>query len=103
MTLSLVSLVFIAVIGLLAIGLYALLVVRHLIKVVVALQILAKGAILGFILAGRINGQIGLGESLALTIIIVDTIVAVIGLSLAVQIRHHMGTLDVNALTRLRR
>ena len=33
MTLSLVSLVFIAVIGLLAIGLYALLVVRHLIKV----------------------------------------------------------------------
>lgn len=103
MTFSLVTLIFIGVIGLLAIGLYALLAVRNLIKVIIALQILAKGAILGLVLAGRINGQIGLGESLALTVIIVDTVVAVIGLSLAVQIRHHMGTLDVKSLTRLRR
>ena len=44
-----------------------------------------------------------LGQSLALTVVVADTIVAVIGLALAVQIRRHFGTLDIKALTTLRR
>jgi NADH-quinone oxidoreductase subunit K len=97
------SILFIAIIGLLGIGLYALLVVRNLIKVIVALQILVKGAILAMILAGQVAGQAEVGESLALTVIVVDTIVAVVGLALAVQIRRYFGTLDVRAFSNLRR
>jgi len=71
--------------------------------VVVALQVLVKGAMIFIVLAGHLVGQIEIGQSMALTVIVADTIVAVIGLALAVQIRRHFGTLDVKALTTLRR
>ena len=101
--LSLPVVAFIAVLGLLGIGLYGILAVRNLIKVVVALQILVKGAMIALVVAGRLAGQIEVGQSLALTVIVADTIVAVIGLALAVQVRRHFGTLDIKSLSTLRR
>jgi multisubunit Na+/H+ antiporter MnhC subunit len=88
---------------LLGVGLYALLVVSNLIKVVVALQILGKGAVLALVIAGSLRGQANLGQSMALTVIVADTIVAVVGLALAVQVRRHFDTLDLKSLTTLRR
>lgn len=90
------------VLGLLGIGLYGLLITRNLIKIVVVLQILVKTALLALVLAGKANGQINLGQSLAVTVIVADTVVAVIGLALAVQVQRHCGTLDVKALSTLR-
>jgi NADH:ubiquinone oxidoreductase subunit K len=97
------SILLAAVIGLLAIGLYAVLISRNLIKVVIGLQILVKGAMLALIAAGQVAGQAAVGESLALTVIVADTIVAVVGLALAVQVRRRFGTLDVKLLATLRR
>lgn len=98
-----ISILLAAVVGLLAIGLYAVLISRNLIKVVIGLQILVKGAMLALIAAGQIAGQPDIGESLALTVIVADTIVAVVGMALAVQVRRHFGTLDIKALSTLRR
>jgi NADH:ubiquinone oxidoreductase subunit K len=95
--------VLIVIFGLLALGLYSLLIVRNLIRLVVALQVLVKGAMLGLVLAGRVNGQIDVGQSLALTVIVADTIVAVVALALAVQVQRRFGTLDIKALTTLKR
>jgi NADH:ubiquinone oxidoreductase subunit K len=97
------STLLVLIIGLLGIGLYAVLISRNLIKVIVGLQILVKGAMLAMIAAGQISGQTEVGESLALTVIVADTIVAVVGLALAVQVRRRFGTLDVKALSTLRR
>jgi NADH:ubiquinone oxidoreductase subunit K len=44
-----------------------------------------------------------LGQSLAVTVIVADTVVAVIGLALAIQVKRRVGTLDVKALATLRR
>jgi NADH-quinone oxidoreductase subunit K len=85
------------------IGFYGLLISRNLIKIVVALQIMTKGAMLALVVAGRLNDQVNLGQSMALMVIIADTIVAVIGLALAVQVRRYVGTLDIKSLTSLRR
>ena len=100
---NIASIVIIGVLGLLGVGFYALLVTRNLIKVVVALQILVKAVLLAIILAGNVQGNMSLAQSMALTIIVADTIVAVIGLALAVQIRRQLGTLDIQALSTLRR
>ena len=86
----------------LGIALYGLLTLRNLLQIVVALQLLVKAAVLGLVLAGKMSGRLNLGQSLAVTVIVADTIVAVIGLALAVQIKQRMGTLDVNALSKLR-
>lgn len=87
---------------LVGIGIYGLLAVRNLIKVVVALQILVKGTLLALVAAGSISGQINLGQSIAVTVIVVDTLVAVIGLGLAVQVRQRLGTLDLKEISSLR-
>ncbi|MGD0005225.1 MAG: NADH-quinone oxidoreductase subunit K [Anaerolineaceae bacterium] len=103
MTLSLPMIALLVVFILLGVGLYALLVVSNLIKVMVALQILGKGAVLALVIAGSLRGQANLGQSMALTVIVADTIVAVVGLALAVQVRRHFDTLDLKSLTTLRR
>jgi NADH-quinone oxidoreductase subunit K len=79
------------------------LIARNLIRVMVGLQVMVKGTLLALALAGRVNGQVNLGQSLALTVIVADTIVAVIGLALAIQVRRRLGTLDVKSLSNLRR
>jgi NADH-quinone oxidoreductase subunit K len=103
MTLSTLNVALLGVLGLLGVGLYGLLVMRNLIKVIVALQILVKAVILALVMAGSAAGQLALGESMAVTVIVADTMVAVIGLALAVQVRRHVGTLDIKALSTLRR
>jgi NADH-quinone oxidoreductase subunit K len=101
LTLPLMSAV--AVLGLLGIGLLGLLVTRNLIKVVVGMQVLVKGAMLALVLAGKLAGQVQTGQTMALTVIVADTIVSVVALALAVQVRRHFGTLDLQALSTLRR
>jgi NADH:ubiquinone oxidoreductase subunit K len=93
----------IGVLGLIGIGLYGLLITRNLIKVVVALQVLVKGALLALVAAGMASGKINLGQSLAVMVIVVDTVVAVIGLALALQVKRRMGTLDVKELSTLQK
>jgi NADH:ubiquinone oxidoreductase subunit K len=86
---------------LLGIGLYGLLVIRNLIKIMIAIQIMVKGALLALVVAGSLNGQLNLGQSLALTVIAADTIIVMIGLALAVRIQQRSGTLDVDAVFNL--
>lgn len=102
MNLSPFAVALIGVVGLLGVGFYGLLVSRNLIKIVLCLQILAKAAILALVAAGQVTGQVDLGQSLALTVIVADTIVAVMGIALGVQIRRRTGTLDVSKLSSLR-
>ena len=87
---------------LVGVGMYGLLVVRNLIKVIVALQILVKGTLLALVAAGSLSGQINLGQSLAVTVIVVDTTAAVVGLGLAVRVRQRLGTLDLKEISTLR-
>ena len=103
MTISLSAVAFVAVLELMAMGLYGLLVCRNLIKVVIAIQILAKGAMVAMLLGGYVSGNIETAQSLTVTVIVADTIVSVVALALAVQVRRCFGTLDLAALTTLRR
>lgn len=92
---------FIGVLGLLGLGFYGLLAQRNLVKLVIALQILVKAALLGLVVAGNASDQIDLSQSLAVTVIVADTVVAVIALALVVQIRRRLDTMDVRDLAKL--
>jgi NADH:ubiquinone oxidoreductase subunit K len=102
MTLTPLTVVLIGVIGLLGVGFYGLLISRNLIKIIVALQILGKTALIAIILAGNANGQTDQAQALAMTIIVADTIVAVVALAFAIQVRRRLGTLDVKAIANLK-
>jgi multisubunit Na+/H+ antiporter MnhC subunit len=93
----------VAVLGLVAIGIYGLLIQRNLIKIVVSLQVFAKGTILVMVAAGGISGKPALGQSLAMTVIVADTVVTVMALALAIQVKRWCGTMDSRAISTLRR
>jgi NADH:ubiquinone oxidoreductase subunit K len=103
MNLSIPFIVAVAILSLAGVGFYCLLASRNLIKVIVGLQLIVKGVALAFVLGGSLTGMMSQAQTMALTVIVADTIVAVIGLAMAVQIRHKMGTLDTKALTSLKR
>ena len=103
MYLSLPLLAAVAVIELVGLGLVGLLVTRNVIKIVVAMQVLVKGAMVALVLAGHLSGQVQTAQTLALTVIVADTIVSVVALALAVQVKRQFGTLDLQALSTLRR
>ncbi|MGZ9222619.1 MAG: NADH-quinone oxidoreductase subunit NuoK [Anaerolineales bacterium] len=102
MTFSPLNIILLGVVLLLGVGFYGLLITRNLIKIVMVLQILAKAVILALVLAGKSSGNLGMGQSTASTVIVADTIVAVVGLALAVQVRRRFGTLDVPKISTLR-
>jgi NADH:ubiquinone oxidoreductase subunit K len=91
-----------AALVMISIGLVSLMISRNLIKLIVALQIASKGAIIALILAGVASGQLAQAQSMAATFIMVDTIVAVVGLALAIQLQRRCGTLDLGKLAALR-
>jgi len=86
---------------LLGIGLYGLLIIRNMIKIVITIQIMIKGAMLALVAAGGLSDQLNLGQSLALTVITADTMVAIIGLALAIRIQERSGTLNVDEIINL--
>ena len=97
-----ITILFLGAAGLLGVGLYGLLRLRNLIQIIIAVQILAKAAVLALVVAGKASGQVNLGQSLAVTVIVADTMIAVVGLALAVQVRRRSGTLDVKRLGSLK-
>jgi NADH-quinone oxidoreductase subunit K len=101
-TVTPLNIILFGVVALLGVGFYGLLITRNLIKIVMVLQILIKAVILALVLAGKLSGNMGLGQSTAATVIVADTIVAVVGLALAVQVRRRFGTLDVPKISTLR-
>lgn len=87
---------------LLLIGLYGFVTCRHLIKLLIALQIMLKAVLIALVGAGVSSGQPQLAQSLAVIVIGADTIVAVVGLALVVVIFQRFGTLDVDRIIQTR-
>ena len=103
MNISMTNLLIGSIVFLFGIGLYALLTMRNLVRLILALQVMVKSIILLIIIAGNIQNQMGMAQSMALTFIIADTIVAVLGMALAVQIKRVTGSLDTKDISKLRR
>jgi NADH:ubiquinone oxidoreductase subunit K len=101
-TINPLNIVLWGIVALLGVGFYGLLITRNLIKVVMVLQVLIKAVLLALVLAGKSSGNPGLGQATASTVLVADTVVAVVGLALAVQVRRRFGTLDVPKISTLR-
>lgn len=97
------ELTLLGVVILFGVGVYGLLLIHHLIKIVIALQIIGKAVIIAFAVAGTMSERVQLAQSLIVTIIVADTMVAVISLALVIQVKQRLGTLDARELSNLRR
>lgn len=91
-----------AVIALVVLGLYCLFTKENLIKMVIGVEIMAKGATLAFIAAGYYQGDPATAQAMVVTAILVEVVVAALMLSLIVNAYKHTGSASVKALRRLR-
>lgn len=102
MTDAWVALTGFAIVALLVIGLLALTVKSNLIKVLLGLELLGKAATLTFILGGYLLDDLARAQSLVLTIIVIEVIVAAVALALMVNVHRMTGSLQVQSIRRLR-
>ena len=83
-------------------GVYMLILYRNLLRLIIAVEIVAKGVTLIFLSAGIYRQDIGFIQSLIVTFIIVETVLAAIMLALAVRAHKIYGSLDIRNLSKLR-
>jgi NADH:ubiquinone oxidoreductase subunit K len=83
-------------------GVYLLLGVRNLLRIVLSVEVLAKGITLMLLAAGVYRGAMGLTQSLIVTFIIVETILAAVMLALVVICQRTNASLDIRLLSRLK-
>ncbi|MGB9721233.1 MAG: NADH-quinone oxidoreductase subunit NuoK [bacterium] len=85
-----------------ALGLYCLLSMRNLIKLLIGIEIIAKGVTLALISTSTAKGFIFTGQSLVITFIVVEVSVIAVALALVINLYKHTGSLDVKKLTKLK-
>jgi NADH-quinone oxidoreductase subunit K len=83
-------------------GLYCMLVSRNLLRLLIGVEIASKGVLLAFISVGKAVGSLGLAQSFAVTMIVVEVVVVAVALGLIVRAYSAHGSLDVWKLNTLR-
>ena len=87
---------------LVGIGLYCLLTMRNTVKLLIGIEVIAKGVTLALVAGGAARGNLMVAQSLAITVIVVDVAVIATALALVININRHTKSLDVRKLTRLK-
>jgi len=95
---ELITLYMTAIVLVAAAGLYYLLVTTSLIRAVIGLELVTKSITLGLILAGRLTGKVGLGQALAITLIVVEVVVLVVAVGLILLAHQHTNKVDTRGL-----
>lgn len=87
---------------LILIGLYCLLTMKNLIRLLIGIEIVAKGLMLALIATGYEQQNILTSQSLAVSFIVVEVCVLATALAVIINIRRHTKTLNIKDLTNLK-
>ncbi len=83
-------------------GLYCLLTMKNTVKLLIGVEIIAKGITLALVASGFARNSLMIAQSLAITVIVVDVAVIATALALIININRHTKSLDVRKLTKLK-
>jgi NADH-quinone oxidoreductase subunit K len=85
-----------------ATGFYSLVVTRNLIRVVIALEVLAKAATLLMILAGALTDNMAQAQVFAVTMIVIEVIVTAVAAGIIIGMFRHNDSLDTKDAANLK-
>jgi NADH-quinone oxidoreductase subunit K len=98
----LLTLFIVAILMIFAVGFYSLVVTRNLIRVVISLEVLTKGATLLTILVGALTDRMAQAQAFAVTLIVVEVVVTAIAAGIIIGVFNHTGSLDTKELTNIK-
>lgn len=81
-------------------GFYSLVVTRNLIRVVIAVEVLAKGATLLMILAGALIGDMAQAQVFAIAMIVIEVIVTAVAAGIILGVYKNSGSLDTKNISK---
>lgn len=84
------------------VGLYCLLAMKNLIRLLIGIEIMSKGILLALIATGYEQNNILTSQSLAVSFIVAEVCVLATALAIIINIHRHTKTLDVKNLTNLK-
>ena len=88
-------------VALFALGFYAVVGKESLIRILLGIEVMAKGVTLTFVTAGYVLDLLGTAQAIVFTIIVLEVVVTAIALALMVRVQRETGRLDVRAIRRL--
>jgi multisubunit Na+/H+ antiporter MnhC subunit len=91
-----------AVALLIGIGIYCLLTMKNMVKLLIGIEIIAKGITLALVATGFAKNNLLLAQSLVISVIVVDVAVVATALAIIISINRHTKSLDVRKLTKLK-
>jgi multisubunit Na+/H+ antiporter MnhC subunit len=87
---------------LIGLGIYCLLTMKNMVKLLIGIEIIAKGVTLALIATGFAKNNLMLAQSLVISVIVVDVAVLATALAIIISINRHTKSLDVRKLTKLK-
>lgn len=98
----LLTLFIVSILMIFAVGFYSLVVTRNLIRVVISLEVLTKGATLLTILAGAVTHRMAQAQAFAVTLIVVEVVVTAIAAGIIIGVFNHTGSLDTGKIANIK-
>jgi len=83
-------------------GLFALLAKRNLIRLFIAIEVIAKGVSLLLLATGFAKGNVLLAQALVVTFIVIEVSLVATALALIINIYRHTKSLDIRKLAKLK-
>ena len=83
-------------------GAYCLIVTRNMIRAIIGIELLIKAVTLLLIMVGNVTGHQALAQSLVITIIVIEVVIAATAAGLALWVFRHTDSLDVRSLRNMR-
>jgi len=88
--------------ALISAGLYALLAKRNLIKLFIAIEVIAKGVSLLLLATGFARNNVLVAQALVVTFIVIEVSLVATALAIIINIYRHTKSLDVRKLAKLK-
>jgi multicomponent Na+:H+ antiporter subunit C len=83
-------------------GCYCMIRTFHMLKIIIGIEVAMKAVTLFIVLAGYVNGHVGLSQAYVITAIVLEVIAAVIFAGVTIGLYKKYGNMDIRNLTRLK-
>ncbi|MCL1926664.1 MAG: NADH-quinone oxidoreductase subunit K [Syntrophorhabdaceae bacterium] len=83
-------------------GIYSLLVTRNLLRILIGVEILAKGVTLLLVSAGYLTGRVNAIQPVIITMIVVEAVIIAVAAGIVIAAYRQNGTVNTNEMCNLK-
>src|SRR5450756_1430579 len=83
-------------------GFYCLIRTYHMLKIIIGIEVAMKAVTMFLVLAGYVNGHMGLAQAYVITVIVLEVVVALVAAGVTIGLYKKYGNMDIRNLTQLK-